>query len=55
MAGNSSQPGMSVVGKFCAVLATVGRGGSHSVSEIASLSGLPKSTTHRIVTTRQTG
>lgn len=49
MAGNSSQPGRSVVSKFSAILMTFRRGGSHSLSEIASLSGLPISTTHRMV------
>ncbi|HEY5878443.1 MAG TPA: IclR family transcriptional regulator [Nakamurella sp.] len=49
MAGNSSQPGRSVVSKFSAILMTFRQGGSHSLSEIASLSGLPISTTHRMV------
>jgi DNA-binding IclR family transcriptional regulator len=49
MAGNSSQPGRSVVSKFSAILMTFRQGGSHSLSEISSLSGLPISTTHRMV------
>ena len=49
MAGNSSQPGRSVVSKFSAILMTFRQGGSHSLSEIAALSGLPISTTHRMV------
>ena len=49
MAGNSSQPGRSVVSKFSAILMTFRQGGSHSLSEISNLSGLPISTTHRMV------
>ena len=49
MAGNSSQPGRSVVSKFSAILMTFRRGGSLTLSEIANLSGLPISTTHRMV------
>lgn len=49
MSGNSSQPGRSVVSKFSAILMTFRQGGSHSLSEIANLSGLPISTTHRMV------
>jgi IclR family acetate operon transcriptional repressor len=49
MAGNSSQPGRSVVSKFSAILMTFRRGGSLTLSEIANLSGLPISTAHRMV------
>lgn len=49
MSGNSSQPGRSVISKFSAILMTFRQGGSHSLSEIAGLSGLPISTTHRMV------
>lgn len=49
MAGNASQPGRSVVSKFSAILMTFRQGGTLSLSEIANLSGLPISTTHRMV------
>jgi DNA-binding IclR family transcriptional regulator len=49
MSVNSIKPGRSVVSKFAAILMTFRQGGSHSLSEIASLSGLPISTTHRMV------
>lgn len=49
MSGNTKYPGRSVVSKFSAILMTFRQGGSHSLNEIAELSGLPSSTTHRMV------
>lgn len=50
MAGNSTEPGRSVTSKVIAILLTFHDGGEHSLTEIARLTGLPVSTTHRLVT-----
>src|SRR5260370_30639461 len=50
MAGNSSEPGRSVTSKVVAILLTFHDGEEHSLTEIARLTGLPVSTTHRLVT-----
>src|SRR2546421_124505 len=51
MAGNSSEPGRSVTSKVVAILLTFHDGEEHSLTEIARLTGLPVSPTHRPVTT----
>ena len=50
MAGNSTEPGRSVTSKVVAILLTFHDGGEHSLTEIARLTSLPISTTHRLVT-----
>src|SRR5260370_24148162 len=50
MAGNSSEPGRSVTSKVVAILLTFHDGDEHSLTEIARLTCLPVSTTHRLVT-----
>ena len=50
MAGNSTEPGRSVTSKVVAILLTFNDGDEHSLTEIARLTGLPISTTHRLVT-----
>ena len=50
MAGNSQEPGRSVTSKVVAILLTFHDGSEHSLTEIARLTGLPISTTHRLVT-----
>jgi DNA-binding IclR family transcriptional regulator len=50
MAGNFVDAGRSVTSKIVAILMTFGNGGSYSLTEIARLTGLPVSTTHRLVT-----
>jgi DNA-binding IclR family transcriptional regulator len=42
-------PSRSVVSRITAILSTFLSGGNHSVTEMARLTGLPVSTTHRIV------
>ena len=50
MAGNSIEPGRSVTSKVVAILLTFNDGNEHSLTEIARLTCLPVSTTHRLVT-----
>ena len=50
MAGNSIEPGRSVTSKVVAILLTFHDGNEHSLTEIARLTCLPVSTTHRLVT-----
>jgi DNA-binding IclR family transcriptional regulator len=50
MAGNSAEPGRSVTSKIVAILLTFHDGNEHSLTEIARLTCLPVSTTHRLVT-----
>jgi hypothetical protein len=50
MAGNAIEPGRSVTSKVAAILLTFGDGAEHSLTEIARLTCLPVSTTHRLVT-----
>ena len=49
MAGNSAEPGRSVTSKVVAILLTFSDGSEHSLTEIARLTHLPVSTTHRLV------
>ena len=49
-AGNSIEPGRSVTSKVVAILLTFHDGNEHSLTEIARLTCLPVSTTHRLVT-----
>jgi DNA-binding IclR family transcriptional regulator len=48
MAGNSNEEGRSVTSKVIAILMTFADGAEYSLTEIARLSGLPISTTHRL-------
>ena len=50
MAGNSADAGRSVTSKVIAILMTFTKGQSYSLTEIARLTGLPVSTTHRLAT-----
>jgi hypothetical protein len=50
MAGNSAEPGRSVTSKVVAILLTFHNGNEHSLTEIAQLTCLPISATHRLVT-----
>ena len=50
MAGNSAVAGQSVVSKLNAILLAFSEGGTHTVTEIAQLTGLTMSTTHRLAT-----
>ncbi len=50
MAGNSAVVGQSVVSKLSAILLTFKEGGTHTFTEIAQLTGLTLSTTHRLAT-----
>jgi DNA-binding IclR family transcriptional regulator len=50
MAGNAIEPGRSVTSKVVAILLTFGDGAEHSLTEIARLTCMPVSTTHRLVT-----
>ena len=50
MAGNSVEPGRTVTSKVVAILLTFNDGNEHSLTEIAMLTCLPVSTTHRLVT-----
>jgi DNA-binding IclR family transcriptional regulator len=50
MAGNSAEPGRSVTSKVAAILLTFQADDTHSLTEIARLTGLPISTAHRLVT-----
>lgn len=48
MAGNCSEPGRSVTSKITMILLQFTEGTAHSLTEIARLTGLPISTTHRL-------
>jgi DNA-binding IclR family transcriptional regulator len=50
MAGNSAVAGQSVVSKLSAILLAFSEGGTHTFTEIAQLTGLTMSTSHRLVT-----
>ena len=50
MAGNSAVAGQSVASKLSAILLTFNEGGTHTFTEIAQLTGLTLSTTHRLAT-----
>lgn len=49
MAGNGRDAGRTVTSKVIAILMAFTRGSTHSVSDLSRISGLPLSTTHRIV------
>jgi DNA-binding IclR family transcriptional regulator len=49
MAGGGTHPTRTVVGKVALILGTFPRGGRHTVTELAKLTGLPLSTVHRLV------
>jgi DNA-binding IclR family transcriptional regulator len=50
MAGNTIESGRSVTSKVTAILSTFAEGNDHTMAEIARLTGLPMSTTHRLMT-----
>jgi len=50
MAGNAIEPGRSVTSKVVAILLAFRDGEEHSLTEIARLTCIPVSTTHRLVT-----
>jgi DNA-binding IclR family transcriptional regulator len=50
LAGNTKDPGRSVTSKISAILLALGEGAAHTLTEIATRSRLPLSTTHRLVT-----
>ncbi len=49
MAGGALESGRSVASRVSAILMAFGSGGTHSLTELAGLAGLPISTTHRLV------
>ena len=49
MAGNARAPGQSVTSKFVAIVLVFTQGSEHSLAQIAAATGLPLSTTHRLV------
>jgi DNA-binding IclR family transcriptional regulator len=49
MAGGAIESGRSVVSRVAAILMAFRNGGTHSLTELARLAGLPISTTHRLV------
>jgi IclR family acetate operon transcriptional repressor len=49
MAGGANESGRSVASRIAAILMAFGNGGTHSLTELAGLAGLPISTTHRLV------
>ncbi len=49
MAGGASEQGRSVASRVTAILTAFGSGGTHSLTELSALAGLPISTTHRLV------
>jgi DNA-binding IclR family transcriptional regulator len=48
MAGNATESGRTVTSKVTAILMAFARGSTHSLTELAKLTGLPVSTTHRL-------
>jgi len=50
VAGNSTESGRSVTSKITSILLTFTEGSEHSLTEIASMAGLPISTAHRLIT-----
>jgi len=48
MAGNAAESGRTVTSKVTAILMAFSRGSTHSLTELAKLTGLPVSTTHRL-------
>jgi DNA-binding IclR family transcriptional regulator len=49
MAGGAIESGRSVASRVSAILMSFRSGGTHSLTELAGLAGLPISTTHRLV------
>jgi DNA-binding IclR family transcriptional regulator len=49
MAGGAIESGRSVASRVAGILMAFGSGGTHSLTELAGLAGLPISTTHRLV------
>jgi DNA-binding IclR family transcriptional regulator len=49
MAGGAIESGRSVASRVAAILMAFRSGGTHSLTEVAGLAGLPISTTHRLV------
>jgi len=49
MAGGAIESGRSVASRVAAILMAFRSGGTHSLTELAALAGLPVSTTHRLV------
>jgi DNA-binding IclR family transcriptional regulator len=49
MAGGAIESGRSVTSRVSAILMAFSSGGTHSLTELAGLAGLPISTTHRLV------
>ena len=49
MAGGALESGRSVASRVAAILMAFRSGGTHSLTELAGLAGLPISTTHRLV------
>ncbi len=49
MAGGALESGRSVASRVAAILMAFRSGGTHSLTELAGLAGLPFSTTHRLV------
>jgi DNA-binding IclR family transcriptional regulator len=49
MAGNSGEPGRTVVGKAAKILLTLTAGGGHTLSSLACQTRLPVSTVHRLI------
>ena len=49
MAGRTAEPGRSVVSKLSSILTSFSAGSEHSLNELAHWTGLPMSTTHRLV------
>ena len=49
MAGGAIESGRSVASRVAAILMAFRSGGTHSLTELAALAGLPISTTHRLV------
>ena len=49
MAGGAIESGRSVASRVAAILMAFRSGGTHSLTELAGLAGLPVSTTHRLV------
>src|SRR5688572_4974757 len=49
MAGGAIESGRSVASRVSAILMAFRSGGTHSLTELAGLAGLPISTTHRLV------
>jgi DNA-binding IclR family transcriptional regulator len=49
VAGNAIEPGRTVTSRLAAILRAFTEGSEHSLTELASLTGLPISTAHRLI------